>query len=147
MKGGWWFGLLILSTATSVIAADTVYRWVDASGVVHFGTKPPDDGTQVAEVRLKGSTQGKADIAALGDSAPAADAPVEDEVLDRMKAHDRALCERARESLHVLTNESVVVRRDTRSGERRVLSAEEVAVAIDGAKAEVARLCEPEEAE
>lgn len=137
-----WLWVLVLAVGGYAHGADKVYRWVDAQGVTHFGSAPPPDGTEADEVKVRGGS-----AAAAESEAPVADAPVAesgDDVDAKLSAIDAEICERARESLRVLREESVVVRRDNSSGERRVLSAEERVEAAKVAEAEVARVCAPE---
>ena len=52
-NGGWIFALVIILTVVcaSVYAQQTVYKWVDEEGVVHFGEEPPGESSKV-EVEL-----------------------------------------------------------------------------------------------
>jgi hypothetical protein len=48
-NGGGFFALGIILTlvCASVYAQQTVYKWVDEEGVVHFGEKPPGESSEV----------------------------------------------------------------------------------------------------
>jgi|KBSSwiStaDraftv2_1062776.scaffolds.fasta_scaffold549301_2 hypothetical protein len=64
--------LTLACTAAGAAAADKqqVYKWTDASGVVHFtDTPPPKDTPNVQSVRIVGNVQ-----SASEQTAPAADA-------------------------------------------------------------------------
>jgi hypothetical protein len=65
--------LALLLVAASAYAADSqVYKWTDASGVVHYSDAPPPKDTQnVQTVRVSG---GDRPHAVGGDNADAADA-------------------------------------------------------------------------
>ena len=45
-------GIILMFIATSASAQQTVYRWVDKDGVVHFGDAPPDDAEAVETMTL-----------------------------------------------------------------------------------------------
>lgn len=137
--------LLICGLLASAVAgaADKVYRWVDAAGVTHFDSRPPADGQQSEEVRVRGEQRSTSEP--VQQDAPAAEA-AGDAVDEKLSAMDADICERARESLRVLQQERVVVRQDKQSGERRVLSAAERAEAAVTAEAEVKRVCGSEPA-
>jgi len=62
-----WPGLVMVVTLTILTPAShgAVYKWVDANGKVHYGSKPPS-GQQATEVRTKSAEESEA--------APASDA-------------------------------------------------------------------------
>ncbi len=70
--------LMLMLLATSVSAG--IYRWVDESGQVHFGARPPVDVSDSNEVVIR-------------NRAPAS----EPEPVDRKQARDRYLEQRQRE--------------------------------------------------
>ena len=49
-KNGMWvftLGMILTVVCASVYAQQTVYKWVDEEGVVHFGEAPPDESPKV----------------------------------------------------------------------------------------------------
>jgi hypothetical protein len=53
MPRSWiWFGLAALAFgAPWAVSADPIYRWVDAQGVVNYGSRPPETGPESKSVR------------------------------------------------------------------------------------------------
>lgn len=133
----WLLGLALLSVHGGALAAkETFYRWVDSDGAVHYSKEAPSDrptdSVDIAGVRPPKDTN-------AADVAPA-EVPVDDGGA-ALQAADAAICERARSSLRVLETERPVVRVSSATGERRVLSAEEIRSELEVARLEVDRTC------
>lgn len=96
MKARW---LLVLSLALAAPLSfaqeakpGKIYKWTDENGVVHFGSRPPEQGqADEVKVRAEPATPAAADVAA-------ADAEKQEE-----EANDP--CARARANLRLLQNE------------------------------------------
>jgi len=57
--------ILIISMATLLIAsvdAETLYRWVDSEGKVHYGDRPAEDATSVEQKKFKAPTMTADDL-------------------------------------------------------------------------------------
>jgi hypothetical protein len=64
--------LVLLLLATPLAAKDEIYRWVDADGVIHYGSQPPSkDAKPAALPDLQTYRSGRPPLA----SAPVADKP------------------------------------------------------------------------
>lgn len=143
------FGCLTVAMVfcATVCSAQTVYKWVDKAGVVHFDSVPPEDGSTASVMRLKAERVETVDVRNTGGDENSSEPSMgsDDGVSERMKAYDALLCGQARDSLRTLKSESVTIRLDKRSGERRVLSAEEAVAEIERAQADVERFCADQE--
>lgn len=130
----------LLSASTSE-AKEKFYRWVDPSGAVHYSQDAPT-GVATSEVEVTGAAKPKAAEAAV----PTEEAPPVESADAQLDAADAAICARAQSSLRVLETERPVVRRMHDTGERRVLSADEIAAELLIARKEVERTCAPTKA-
>jgi len=54
-NGGWAFvlGMILMFVGASAGAQQTVYKWVDEDGLVHFGDAPPDESISVEAKTIK----------------------------------------------------------------------------------------------
>lgn len=99
--------LTLVCTAAGAAAADKqqVYKWTDASGVVHFtDTPPPNDTPNVQSVRIVGNVQ-SAEVPAAGttDAKPAVDDKAKSPTSVAETADSRAKeCKQARANLELL---------------------------------------------
>lgn len=64
--------LALLAAALPAAAAQTLYKWTDADGVVHYSATPPPDGARASEVKLRGEPAARdSDTAAARNDADA----------------------------------------------------------------------------
>lgn len=64
--------LALLAAALPAAAAQTLYKWTDADGVVHYSATPPPDGARASEVKLRGEPAARdSDTAAARTDADA----------------------------------------------------------------------------
>ena len=75
-------GLLVAAFSIAGQATDKVYKWTDASGIVHFSDAPPPTGTNFENVRVVGQSTPvtaapppAADVAAEGEPQAGSDTP------------------------------------------------------------------------
>lgn len=131
------FGLLAAVAATAGQAADKVYKWKDANGIVHFSDAPPPKGTEFNNVKIVNQS---AAITQQQTAAPAADAAATADgkaVAD--DTSNAARCQNARNRVALLTSASpVTVQRD---GKYIELTSAERAAELNIAKATVGALC------
>ncbi len=66
--------LLSLALAATAAQTDQVYKWTDASGIIHYTDQPPPQGTKFDKVSLDGGN-GRADQDAAKASAVPTPAP------------------------------------------------------------------------
>jgi len=62
-------GLLACGLSLPALAADKVYKWKDANGIVHFTDQPPPKGTEFDSVQVKGAPATAPTNAEKGDQA------------------------------------------------------------------------------
>jgi len=134
------FGLLAAVAATAGHSADKVYKWKDASGVVHFSDAPPPKGTEYNNVRIvnqsTGITQSEptpasatGDTAATGEAKPADDGKA-------------ARCASAQDRVALLSSaQPLTVQQD---GKYVPMTAADRAAELSIAKTTVASLCAAE---
>lgn len=150
------FVTLVLAGVATVAAADTVYKWVDTRGQVHYTDLPPRE----PGARILASYQGQARLATPeGSEEPAAadalppgfresDAPDGDTraaaaaVQRDLTAVRADQCKRARER-YTQYIESQRLYRETPDGQRRYLSESELTQARIEAKKAVDEACGP----
>lgn len=121
-----------LAQPEAVAQEQTVYKWVDAEGVVHYDARPPADG-DYEEVGIK--TREPVDPAggsgeAAGDEqepenqkTPPEQATIESTEPDPEVVAER--CSQARSNIEKLNQHSNILIRDDDDGERRPISSEE----------------------
>ena len=147
---------LVLAGVATVAAADTVYKWVDARGQVHYTDLPPRE----PGARILASYQGQAGLSATEEpEEPAADdalppgfsesdAPDGDTraaaaaVQRDLSAVRAEQCQKARER-YTQYIESQRLYRETPDGQRRYLSESELTQARIEAKQAVDEACGP----
>ncbi len=129
------FAVIIITSAifSSFSHAGNVYRWKDSNGTIHYGEHPPQgvNATQLNTTTGKSSKNKNAQRTRVepGEYTGEEAAPetneepvVEQEVVKPKK--DKAICERARYNLQVLT-ERARIRQTDENGEERYLTEEE----------------------
>jgi len=60
-------GLLACGLSLPALAADKVYKWKDANGIVHFTDQPPPKGTEFDSVQVKTTATAAGASAENGD--------------------------------------------------------------------------------
>jgi len=107
--------LIVLSLTLSssiTMASERVYKWVDESGTVHFGQKPPTSQDAEALDVKSGYTE----------EAKKTDAEVSEEMAARMK-----YCDLAKTNLEALSSDGEVQRKDE-YGNVTTMTPEEIAI-------------------
>ena len=143
-------GSLLLSLSVSAMASE-VYKWVDAQGVTHFGSQPPQ-GQEATQINTatpppkESATQGlpaPEDLPRLDSAGPdqkEIDEKVRQEVAAK-EAERQKYCETVRTNLAQLQN-NPRVRVAEENGEMRRLTEEERQERISEAQAAIAEHCE-----
>lgn len=143
---------LMLAGLATVAAADTVYKWVDTGGQVHYTDLPPDQpgakllGVFEREQILSGEEAGGEDTASnTYDAGPALEEAQGDQAaatvqrdLDQVRSEQ---CKQAQERYKTYI-ESRRLYRETTDGKREYLTDAELAAARIEAKKEVDDLCQ-----
>ncbi len=144
---------LMLAGLATVAAADTVYKWVDRGGQVHYTDLPPDEagakliGVFERDVVIPADEEGATEEAGpdLYDSGPALE---EEATADAAAAVQRDLdavrsdqCKQAQERYKTYI-ESRRLYRETPDGKREYLSDAELSKARVEAKKEVDEFCQ-----
>lgn len=111
-------------------AAERVYKWVDAEGVVHYGQQPPAAAKAEAIKVQKG----------YSTSDPDAAVDLTDE--QKKAATDAETCRTATENHKTLSGDGEVTRVDE-YGEKHTMSVEEKNAEAARAKAAMERFCKP----
>ena len=144
--------LLACTLTVPVFASDTVYKWKDASGRVHFSDQPLPDA-DAEEVRVAPSQpaaddesgDGEETAADAEDAEPAAKAPDKAAKQAEMEKQQKQIreqnCKIARQTLE--HNESIerMYRVDS-NGERVFLSDEEREMVLDRSRQDVEKWCD-----
>lgn len=109
--------LVLLLGASSVQAAEKMYKWTDAQGTVHYSTKPPEGQTDTAELTLQKAPPPPpaAAPAAADQSGADAQAPL---------VSPSEACKQAQANLKLLEQNSANLVMQ-QGGETRALSAEQ----------------------
>ena len=111
--------LLVLAVLLPCIsmAANQVYRWKDAKGVVHFADAPPPDGIKYKIVNIKtGVTRDPPKPAQAAKSASTPDNPVakpadntSPKTVEDTPENRAKLCKRLADNIKVLQNSEIVM--------------------------------------
>lgn len=135
----------LLAPAGDALADDTVYKWMDEDGVVHYSARPPE-GIEYEIVGVDTRDESRATEAADDrDAAPetAAAEPPEQPEMARAEPDPElvaARCQQARQNLQNLTQRpNIVVRGD--DGEQRQIGDDERQRMIDEARAFIDEWC------
>ena len=142
------FLALALTVPAAVLASD-IYKWVDDSGIVHFGDRPAGDAP-VEIVNISSNPTDPAQVqariearrnAATAEQAPAAEGLTEEEIAARER--DRAeQCTMFKERLQNFLTSRRLYREDE-NGERVYLDEQEALAARADVQAKVLEYCEP----
>jgi hypothetical protein len=123
------FALVSLLASFAALADQTVYKWNDAQGRLHYTQRPP------------AGIASEAIVVRHGYSTP--DASAREQTPDELQAADRAeRCQIASKNLEMLSEAGAVKRRD-QYGQDHTLSAEEKAAERQSAQAAVDQNCPP----
>lgn len=134
------FGLLAAVAATSTLAAEKVYKWKDANGIVHFSDSPPPKGTEFNNVRIVNQS---AAITQQPATAPTGDAPTQTEKPIADDASNAARCRNAQNRVALLGSPSpVTIQRDGKIVE---MTEADRAAELAIARTTVTSLCAPAE--
>ena len=121
----------IFSVLSLSVAAQTVYSWQDAKGVVHFSQQPPAQGEyQLVTIRTSQAA-----------SAPALTAGTVNAEQAAAVALDPTLCQQARDQLTLLQSSQELFTKEANSEELRLLTSEEREQQILLANFEIKRRC------
>lgn len=142
----WAMTLLMLVICLDTVAGSTYYRWVDERGNPVNSDRPPPKGVKY-EVLSTGSSF-KRVVPSDEGAVPLETEPRAGNQFDQVDSEAAArsvknpeLCTRAKENLAALTtSEQVKVRND--QGEERFLTAEEIIVERQTAKAQLSVYCQ-----
>lgn len=156
------FLAILLSAVASMAAAETVYKWIDGSGQVHYTDLPPKQGDarilgvyQQESGDVEGEDDGEGDDASgagsddsgagADESAPGSDEPPPSEQARIAAANDAAKaqvenCKKAQDRYQRYT-ESRRLYRQGADGKRVYLTDKELADARARAKQDVDDLC------
>lgn len=119
----------IFSVLSLSVAAQTVYSWQDAKGVMHFSQQPPAQGEyQLVTIR---ASQAASAVAVGTTNAEQATAV----------ALDPTLCQQARDQLTMLQSGQELFTKEANSEELRLLTSEEREQQILLANFEIKRRC------
>lgn len=134
-----------LLAAAPMAAAEDVYKWVDADGQIHFGSRPPA-GARATRMAPSSTEPAPATPNAnwqqqLGQSNMRRLQKQQSEEQDARKQQQMARrCQSAQESLDILTRGGAVYQVNSR-GEREYLGDEQRQAAIASAHQRVAAYC------
>ncbi|MEJ2668766.1 MAG: DUF4124 domain-containing protein [Gammaproteobacteria bacterium] len=140
-RSAWLAGLtLMLLPCLSSSADNQVYRWVDESGITHYGEAPPKEETTAVELirtrkdyssdaasaRTAYEKKQKADseTQAKTDDSKHSTADADALIAERNKKIEES-CKTAQQNLNVLTSHGRVREKSTNGEEQRYLSEEE----------------------
>ncbi len=123
------FALVSLLASFAALSDQTVYKWNDAQGRLHYTQRPP------------AGIASEAIVVRHGYSTP--DASAREQTPDELQAADKAeRCQIASKNLEMLSEAGAVKRRD-QYGQDHTLSAEEKAAERESAQAAVDQNCPP----
>jgi hypothetical protein len=118
---------LLALQATPVTASEPVYRWRDANGKMHFGSRPPP-GSEAESVRVReGTTEAKKVTREL--------TPAEKQQIE--------FCETARKNLEMLSGPTDIMRVDEYGLKQKLTPEEKEAERVRAVEA-VRKQCPPE---
>ncbi|MDO3384871.1 DUF4124 domain-containing protein [Gilvimarinus sp. SDUM040013] len=142
-KLDWRFGLacaLLVLSAGSVQAADTVYKWVDESGTTHYGTRPPNGVESTAITPKTGHSEpvNYKHTSANADDASQPQSAGNDGEAESKKDPER--CAAARKNADILSRGGRV-RESTDDGSFRFLEEEEKQKRLEAAQKAIAEAC------
>lgn len=135
---------ILLLTALPLLAQNTVYRWTDESGIVHYGATPPL-GVEAELVKTGSSNSPSSDgeTSAPGTEAGTAEgetAEPEVKLTPEMQARKDAMCKEERERLASLQKPGRI-RMKAPDGSIKYLSMEEVQAEINTTKKVIEDTC------
>lgn len=136
-------GLAALLIAGNANAED-YYKWVDASGVVHFGSMPPQ-GVQATKIKSLGKTapKGAGKDSTKADAEKASEQLPPEEIERRRKVAERMEkdCKNEKSRLEAL-NQPGRIRMDDGDGGYKYLSQDEIYEEIRRTKQRVSEVCQ-----
>ena len=137
--------LLLLLICTLSVQAESLYRWVDAQGVVHYSEVPPAD---MQAQRINVATPAK-----IGTVSPKQEEPVEQggvnnadnatepQETPEQKAARQRNCEVVKGNLKTMEEHALIKEADPATGEFRVISETERQTKMQQAKDRIKEWC------
>ncbi|VUD68307.1 hypothetical protein TDB9533_04091 [Thalassocella blandensis] len=115
-----------IGMATSISYAENYYRWKDANGQIHYGSRPPV-GVEAEKVKTYG---GRSSATETNSSAETSENPDEtggsaDVDTQKIAAEQKKQCDQERQRLATLKSTSRIRMKDN-DGKTRYLNADEV---------------------
>lgn len=133
---------VLLLAVAPVVAAQQIYKWTDAQGIVHYSQQAPAQGTRYQQVKLAGGVESPATPAAdrPGSAASAAPAPMPTAAQMADTPENRAkLCTTLKANLATLQANGPVVMQQ--GAKPTVLNAEQRQQQIAQANAQYQQFC------
>ncbi len=141
----------LLLAAASTMAAQEMYRWVDANGEVHYSDQPPPPEVKEYRSMTRSGTAGGASYEAQGEEDSLAEKEAgfqrrraqeaEDEArAEKVEAERVKNCDLARGQYNTISAGGRISRRNS-AGEVEYLTDEQIAAETDQAQAEVDKWC------
>jgi hypothetical protein len=139
----------VLATAAAFacgsVAAEQIYKWKDADGVVHYTDTPPPKGTEVDKVSVKEGPAPPAPVAeqtpASGAATGATPAATSAQSATQVAALRATACDNARKRQQQLASLPSVSMDLDKDGTPEQLNAEQHAAQLDRANQAVANYC------
>jgi len=127
--------------------SEDYYRWVDAQGVVHYGSRPPE-GVDAVKINTYGKSESES--APLDNSTPLnnkatgknGQATKTDSERTDLVALRQAQCKEERERLRVLQTPGSRIRMEQTDGSVKYLSPDEVALEVDNSQKFLSEACQ-----
>ena len=113
------------------------FRWKDAKGTTHYGSTPPQ-GVNAAKVTTKSRSQVPAKEQASGVSA-------HEDTISKATHERNRTCENEHKRLKTLTTPDANIRLTDANGNKRLLTAEEIAKETKASQDFIAQACKNEE--
>ncbi|EEB77534.1 hypothetical protein GPB2148_1267 [marine gamma proteobacterium HTCC2148] len=139
--------LIILACgATTAVAKDAHYRWLNERGFTVYSDRPPPEGVDYEVVssgsNLKRVVDGDTGAVPL-EVEPSAGNEFQPKAksAEEVTEQNSRLCNRARDNLEALSTGDIITLRDS-NGEARQLTAKEVTVEQETARAQISVYCE-----
>ncbi|MBT1444619.1 DUF4124 domain-containing protein [Shewanella sp. JM162201] len=137
---------LSLLLGSNMVAATTIYKWVDENGVTHYTEQPPEKDGKAQVIKAADIEQKR-----IGFESPKPQAKADEPQTDEQKNADLirqqnaeqadAICEQAKQNQEVLENFNRVTRKDAGTNEPVVMTDEEREAALADSKKRVELFC------
>lgn len=130
---------IALCLASAAWGDTSIYKWVDAQGVTHYGTVPHDSNAKPIDIVNTGTLPSASTAAAPSSTTASAAA---DTALVMPTPADSPACKAGRERLFKYLHADSLYQIDS-SGQRQKLSADDMQKALDEARNYVRQACSP----